>query len=132
MTLVAVDTSVWARQRQSDVAAALEEAIEADAVATIGPVVLELLRSARDIAELDELAFEYDCLHRIDVTPSVVQRARGVQRSLALQGYHRGPSIVDLQLSAAAEIEGAVVWHCDRHFDLIAEVTGQRMSRLGQ
>jgi predicted nucleic acid-binding protein len=132
VTLVAVDTSVWARQRQADVAAALDDVLATDAVATIGPIVLELLQSARDASEFDALAFEYDCLHLIDVTPGVVRRARAVQQSLAARGHHRGPSVVDLLLAAAAETESADIWHCDRHFELIAEITGQPMLRIGQ
>ncbi len=32
---------------------------------------------------------------------------------------------------AAAEAVDAELWHCDRHFELIAEVTGQPVRRLG-
>jgi predicted nucleic acid-binding protein len=50
---------------------------------------------------------------------------------LSRRGYQGGPSPVDLLTAAAAEAVGVEFWHCDRHFELIAEVTGQPMRRLG-
>jgi predicted nucleic acid-binding protein len=35
-----------------------------------------------------------------------------------------------LAAAAAAEV-GIELWHCDRHFELIAELTDQPMRRLG-
>jgi hypothetical protein len=37
-------------------------------------------------------------------------------------GQHRGPSVSDLIIAATA---GLTVLHCDKHFNLIADVTGQ-------
>lgn len=132
MTIALVDTSVWARRRKPAVGGTLAGAIKENAVAVIEPIVLELLRSARSSAEIDELAVEYDALHRLEVSARTNTRARLLQRSLAARGYHRGPSTVDLLAASAAELFGAELWHCDRHFELIAEVTGQPMRRLGE
>ena len=38
---------------------------------------------------------------------------------------------MDLLAAAAAESVDAELWHCDRHFELIEEVTGQPMRRVG-
>ena len=132
MSLVLIDTSVWARQNQPQVRQALAEAIEANAVAMVIPVMLELLRSARDHAELLALAEEYEALHIIPLEPELGKRAAAVQAALAKRGYHRGPSPVDLLTAAAAESVGAELWHCDKHFDLIAQFTGQSIRRLGR
>jgi hypothetical protein len=131
VTIALVDTSVWARRRQRDVGEALAGAIQENAVAVIEPIVLELLRSARSSDELDELAVEYDSLHRLELCERTNSRARSLQRSLAARGYHRGPSTVDLLAASAAELFGAELWHCDRHFELIGEMTGQPLRRLG-
>lgn len=96
------------------------------------PVVLELLRSARNAVELRALAEEYDALGHVELTPAIGRRARQVQAALALRGYHRGPTPTDLLVAAAAEAVGAELWHCDRHFELIAGVTGQPHRRLGR
>lgn len=130
MSLVLVDTSAWARVGERVVAAAIADAVEANAVVMTGPILLELLRSARSAAELEELAAEYDSLHVVHITPDVVSRARQVQRLLARRGYHRGPSPVDLLAAAAAESVGAELWHRDRDFELIAQATGQPTRRL--
>jgi predicted nucleic acid-binding protein len=132
LTLVLIDTSVWARQNQPQVRQAVFEAVEANAVAMIDSVLLELLRSARSHAELLTLTEEYEALHAIALVPALGTRAREVQASLAKRGYHRGPSPVDLMTAAAAESVGAQLWHCDRHFELIAQVTGQPVRRLGR
>ena len=95
------------------------------------PVALELLRGTKDKRELERDARRYDMLPVVSLTPALAQRARDVQQRLAWRGYHRGPSAVDLLSAAAAESVGAELWHCDRHFELIAEVTGQPMRRVG-
>jgi predicted nucleic acid-binding protein len=132
LSLVLIDTSVWARQNQPHVRQAIAEAVDANAVAMVLPVMLELLRSARSHAELLEFAEEYEALHLIPITPDLGKRARAVQAALARHGYHRGPSPVDLIAAAAAESVGAELWHCDRHFELIAQFTGQALRKLGR
>jgi predicted nucleic acid-binding protein len=130
--LVLIDTSVWARHNQPRVRKAVADAIEANAVAMVVTVMLELLRSARNHAELIELAEGYEALHVIPLTPDLGRRACAVQAALARLGYHRGPSPVDLLTAAAAESVGAELWHCDRDFELIAQITGQPIRRLGR
>ncbi|MGL5817838.1 MAG: hypothetical protein ACRCYR_09770 [Phycicoccus sp.] len=46
------------------------------------------------------------------------------------RGRHRAPSIPDLVVAAAAELDQRVVLHVDKDFELIAEVTGQQVERL--
>ena len=89
-----------------------------------------MLRSARSAAELSELASQYDALHQVGLSPEIVGRAREVQAALARRGHHRGPSPVDLLAAAAAEAVGAVVWHRDADFEVIAQVTGQPQRRV--
>ena len=64
------------------------------------------------------------------LTPAVEDRAVAVQQALADRGQHRGPSIPDLLIAATAEVSGLTVLHVDKHFDLIAGVTGQPVERL--
>ncbi len=130
MSLVLVDTSVWARSSEAGVADTLAKAIEENRVVMTAPILLELLRSARSAEELQELTDEYDALHYVALTDEMMQRARTVQALLAKRGYHRGPSPVDLLAAAAAEAIEAEIWHRDRDFELIAELTGQHERRL--
>lgn len=131
MRSVLADTSVWAREHQRSVAALLAAAIRANLLAIVSPLTLELLRSARSAAELAVVASRYDDLRQIDLSPAIARRAREVQLHLSWRGYHRGPSAVDLLAASAAESVDAELWHCDRHFELIGEITGQPMRRVG-
>jgi predicted nucleic acid-binding protein len=130
VSLIVVDTSVWARIRNSSIAAAVTDAIAANAVAMTGPLLLELLRAARDEKELLALRDEYAALHQIPLSAAIAARSLEVQAMLARRGHHRAASPVDLMVAAAAESIGAEVWHCDRDYELIAEITGQPHRRF--
>jgi predicted nucleic acid-binding protein len=132
MTLVLADTSVWMRQDQAPVAERLAAAVRRGAAATTTPIVLEILRSARDARDARVTATELSALAWIPMTEWVERRARNVMLALSWRGDHRGPSAVDLLAAAGAESVGAELWHCDRHFELIGEITGQPMRRVGE
>lgn len=132
MTAILADTSVWMRRSQPDVAAALAKVLLEGRVAMTAPIELELLRTSRDARQHRRLAREYGALPRIPLDSRVEERAHEVQAMLAWRGYHRGPSPVDLLAAAAAEHADAEVWHCDRHFELIAELTGQPVRKVGR
>ena len=119
------------RRGDADVAVELAEALESNRVVMTTVIELELLRAARSAHALGGLAREYGVLRRIPVSTSIEARAVEVLGELAWRGYHRGPSPVDLMAAAAAEDAGAELWHCDRRFELIAEVTAQPMRRVG-
>jgi hypothetical protein len=132
MTFVVPDTSTWARRTQPAVGALLGDAIERNDVVMAVPVLLELLWSARSVRDLADQALEYDALHQVDLSLAIGRRAVAVQVELAHRGHHRGPSPSDLLTAASAEAAGAELWHCDRDFELIAEVTGQPVRRVGE
>lgn len=131
MRAVLPDTSVWSRREQPSVGLALSAAIEQDRVVMTTPIALELLRSARDAFAARALVGQLELLRWIPLSIVIERRAREIVLALTRRGYHRGPSAVDLIAAAAAEAAGAELWHCDRHFELIAEVTGQAMRRVG-
>ena len=110
----------------------LAEVVESGTVLMSTMVELELLRTARNAHEHGELAAEYGELIRIGVDRGTERRALEIQATLARRGYHRGPSPVDLIAAAAAERADAELWHCDRHFELIADVTGQPIRKVGR
>ncbi len=64
------------------------------------------------------------------LTPAIEDRAVAVQLSLADRGQHRGPSVPDLLVAAAAELADLTVLHLDKDFELIADITGQLVERL--
>jgi predicted nucleic acid-binding protein len=64
------------------------------------------------------------------LTPTAEKRALNVLEALAERGRHRAPSIPDLLIAAIAEQARLVVLHVDKDFELIADITGQRLDRL--
>jgi predicted nucleic acid-binding protein len=56
-------------------------------------------------------------------------KSLAVQQRLARRRalHHRSVKIPDLLIAATAESAGAIVWHDDKDYDRIAEITGQPM-----
>lgn len=122
------DTSAWsARHRDPSVDAAFEARVAQDLVATCDVVRFELLRAARDHQELSDMRDRLDALRGVAIEPRVWRRALDVYELFAKQGplHHRRIGFPDLLVAAAAERAELPVLHYDRHFQLIAEVTGQ-------
>ena len=64
------------------------------------------------------------------LTPRIEDRALELQLALAERGHHRAPSVPDLLIAATAELAELTVLHMHKDFELIAELTGQRLERL--
>ena len=64
------------------------------------------------------------------LTPAVEDRAVEVQLLLADRGQHRAPSIPDLLVAATAEVAELTILALDKDFELIAQITGQRVEPL--
>lgn len=106
--------------------------IERGLVCVTAVTLLEVGYSARSAADLSTV-LAAPTLVAMPVeyfTPSVEDRAVEVQRLLAQRGHHRAPSIPDLLIAAAAELNQRTILHLDKDFDLIAELTGQPTERL--
>jgi predicted nucleic acid-binding protein len=114
-----------ARLRQPVVAQAVAAMLTQGAVAVCSPVMFELGFSARTSDDLDQLLESLATLHYIDTVEADHRRSIEVQGALAATGRHRGLSLVDALVAAAAERTGLVVLHYDHDFERIADVTGQ-------
>jgi predicted nucleic acid-binding protein len=121
------DTSALARLHHDDVAARVHPMFIGGRIATCAIVDLEVLVTARDAAEHEEMWFDRQLLPRAPIDEACSERAIEVQGELAARGQHRGVPTIGLLIAAAAERAGLTVLHYDRAFDLIAEVTGQPM-----
>lgn len=64
------------------------------------------------------------------LTPKIEDRALELQFALAERGHHRAASVPDLLIAATAELAELTVLHMDKDFDLIAEITDQRLELL--
>ena len=128
-----IDKSALVRLGASADAEAWAGRIERGLVRTATVTLLEVGYAARSAAELRAGYVEppIAAMPVEHATPVSEDRAVQVLDVLAERGQHHVPSIPDLLIAwGIAERAGLVVLHDDRHFDLIAEVTGQRLERL--
>ena len=120
-----LDKSALARMTDESVRRRLAPVIEAGEAATCSMVDLEVLFSARNHQDHEDIRARRDLAYeRIPLTQEIFDRAVEVQGELARRGHHRLP-IPDLVVAAAAESAGIVVLHYDEHFERIAAVTKQ-------
>jgi predicted nucleic acid-binding protein len=125
------DTSAWTnRYRDPVVRTDFDGRVVAGEIAASPPVLMEMLWSARDAREFALIETNLTALPQLHVSLAAWERAVGVWRELLHRGRHRQVSRTDLVVAAVAELAGIVVCHYDRHFDVIAEVTGQPMRAI--
>nr|MDE0501619.1 PIN domain nuclease [bacterium] len=118
------DKSALARLAQQPVATRLEPLLINGLVATTPIIDLEILYSARSLADYESILLERRALPSYPLTEESTDRAIEVQHRLARLGRHRIP-LPDLLIAAVAETNHLTVIHYDADYDLIAEVTRQ-------
>lgn len=122
------DTSAWtSKHRNGAVASEFDTWVLDGAIATCDVVRFELLRTAVDVEHFALIRESLVALRSASIGPRVWRRALDVYELLARQGplHHRRVRWADLLVAAAAEHAEIPVLHYDRHFELIAELTGQ-------
>jgi predicted nucleic acid-binding protein len=119
------DKSALARAHVPSVGERLEPLFLGGDIATCGIVDLEVLFSARTSRDYAAILADHRSLPHVDVGERGIERAIEVQAALARKGQHRGVTIPDLLIAAAAEAAGLCVLHYDADFDLVATVTRQ-------
>jgi predicted nucleic acid-binding protein len=120
------DTSAWTnRHRDDHVRVDFDRRVMRGEIATCPPVVMELLWSARARADFEDTVTSMSALPQFEADRPAWDRAVAVWTELVRGGRHRQARQPDLLVAAVAELAGVAVCHYDRHFDVIAEVTGQ-------
>lgn len=126
MTTLLLDNSAWVRLADPALpyerTAELADALEAGAIGTCLPFLLEAGYSARDAREHEQLLAELGSLPRFPIDEEVERRSLDAQRQLARIGHHRLPP-VDLLIAAVADRYGLSVLHYDHDYDLLVEKT---------
>ena len=128
-----IDKSSLVRLTSSPDAADWAGRIERGLVRITTVTRLEVGYSARSGREL-RAGFRQPPLASMPVeclTPAIEDRAVEILALLADRGQHRAASIPDLLIAATAELAGLTILHLDKDFEVIAEVTGQPVERLG-
>ncbi|MGW1780249.1 PIN domain-containing protein [Streptomyces sp. NPDC002143] len=130
-----IDTSALARVLLGQNTAEWNDRIGAGLVAICDITELEILYSARSLADRTRLKATLDATYAwCPVPDGVYRRSRVIQEQLTAKGEHRSAGPVDLVVAATAEESGLTLLHCDRDFETIARTTGQpvRMIDLRQ
>lgn len=120
------DTSVWARSGKPGLEW-FASAVEDGRIAVCDQVAMEVLWSARDIADFRATEAGLLACPWFGVGADDWAEARRVFRELAGRGplHHRQVKIPDLLIAAVADRNGLTLVHYDTDYDIIASVTGQ-------
>jgi predicted nucleic acid-binding protein len=127
------DTSAWTHHARSASADQdFTSRLTRGEIATCDAVIFELLFSELDHETLAARHDDLEKLPYVPIGPRVWKRALAVFERLAARGplHHRQVAILDLLIAAAAERAEVPVLHYDRHFEVIASVTGQPVRAL--
>jgi predicted nucleic acid-binding protein len=125
------DTSAWTNRHRDDrVRIDFDRRVMRGEIATCPPVVMELLWSSRVRADFEATVSRMSALPQLEADRPAWDRAVAVWRELVGRGRHRQARQPDLLVAAVGELAGVPVCHYDRHFDVIAEVTGQSMRAI--
>ncbi|MGW2377554.1 MULTISPECIES: PIN domain-containing protein [Kitasatospora] len=117
-----IDTSALFRlMRDPKLKTAWYDAIDAGSIASCYPQRAELLFSARDGREYDEISELFAELYPdVSVPKNAGRWIDMVQRRMALAGRHRSASAVDLMIAATAAHHGLTVLHDDADYRTVA------------
>ncbi|MFF2815823.1 PIN domain nuclease [Kitasatospora cineracea] len=120
-----IDKSALARWGKPSVRPVLDD-LSQRALLAVGPTVeMEVLYSARTLAEADRLRHLLRGFDYLSCPDEVWDRAKQVQQQALFRGNHRALSMADLLIAATAERHGVSVLHYDGDYDMIAAITGQ-------
>ncbi|MEU5382395.1 MULTISPECIES: PIN domain nuclease [Kitasatospora] len=120
-----IDKSALARWGKPSVRPVLDDLSQRALLAVSPTVEMEVLYSARTLAEADRLRHLLRGFDYLSCPDEVWDRAKQVQQQALFRGNHRALSMADLLIAATAERHGVSVLHYDGDYDMIAAITGQ-------
>ena len=120
---VFVDTCIWSSfftKPSSPEKRAVDELLDADRIALVGPVVAEVLLGVRRTDQADWIASRLRQAHYVETDWNTWRGAADLGRDLAGKG-HKLP-LTDLVVAVIAKRLDASVYSTDPHFDLIPDL----------
>jgi predicted nucleic acid-binding protein len=124
---VIVDTLIWASffsKPGSTEKLAVDELIDADRVALLGPIVAEVLLGFRRKEQADWIASRLRLVHHPETIWDDWRMAAEIGRGLATSGHSLPVS--DLLIIAVAKRIDVSVYSTDPHFDLVPDLKRYR------
>jgi predicted nucleic acid-binding protein len=128
--VLADTTALVAAQRRGPAVDAVLDQVEELWICEV--VRLEFLRGALNPRHMVTLRARLDNILVAPIEAAQWRRAEEIYAGLARMrgGRHRGTPLTDVLIAATAESRGLSVLHDDKHYDVIAQMTGQPMLRL--
>ncbi|MFE6866920.1 PIN domain nuclease [Kitasatospora sp. NPDC057692] len=120
-----IDKSALARWGKPAVRPVLDDLSQRALLAVSAAVEMEVLHSARSVAEADRLSHLLRGFDYLPCTDEVWDRAKDIQRRAMFRGNHRALSMAGMLIAATAERHEATVLHYDGDYDMIAAITGR-------
>jgi len=120
---VFVDTCVWASfftKPSSPEKRSVDDLIDSDCVALIGPILTEVLLGFRRKDQADWVGSRLLASHYVELTQSDWRSAADLGRSLAAKGQKL--PLTDLVVAVVAQRLSASVYSTDPHFDAITNL----------
>ena len=120
---VFVDTCIWASffgKPGSPEKAAVDDLLDADRIALLGPIVAEVLLGFRRKDQADWVASRLQLAHYVEAGWDDWRAAADLGRAFAAKG-NKLP-LTDLVVAAVARRCRALIYTTDPHFDLIADL----------
>ncbi len=121
--LVLIDSCIWVQffnRPQSREKQAVEELLDEDRAALIGPLLAEILQGFHRDEQADWVASSLTGLHCLELKWDDWRSAAKLGRDLASRGHHL--PLTDLILAAVAMRSECLVYSTDPHFDLIPKL----------
>ncbi|RKN07875.1 PIN domain nuclease [Streptomyces radicis] len=129
--LYLIDTSAVFRILQKQVRDDWSSALTAGIIAVCPAVELEVLYSARSLADRSKKRELLRALFAwVPMPEAAFERAQELQQTLTESGLHRSAGAIDLLVAATAEREGLIVLHDDRDYEAVSRVTGLPVKRV--
>lgn len=119
-----IDKSALARRTRPAVREALNPLHERGLLCVTGAVEVEILYSARNANEANQLRRWLTGFDYLPCPDEVWDAALDIQRQAIAKGNHRALSMADLLIAATAQRHGATVLHYDGDYDQIEAITG--------
>jgi predicted nucleic acid-binding protein len=124
--LYLIDTSGLFRIFQAELREAWSEQLAAGVIAVCPIIELEVLYSARSLADrLEKQRLMSELFVWVPMYEGAYDRARDVQQTLTETGAHRSAGAIDLLVAATAERNHLTVLCDDHDYLTVARVTGQ-------
>ena len=85
--------------------------------------LFEIVYTARNQADFEELETQLDALRQAPLTPAIIREAKRALHDLSATANHRIP-FQDAVIAATAAEKNMTVLHYDGHYDLLGGVLG--------